>query len=173
MMVVKLNQKGSLVIVFIILAAVIVSGIFVAINLPNSLPGDITYPIKGIYENLRLAANELSYEGRAEVFASLSNNRLEELEKLIARREYSRIDQTLDRMILMQRKALDSIGQAQYRPTDLTAYFSKLEVSLNKQQSTLKKLYFEIPSEQYDTIDKAVESTQENLNRLEITKNRR
>lgn len=171
-MISRLSQGGFLgfVMVFMIVAVLAISGIFIVINLPNSLPGDMTYPIKGIYENLQLAANELSFEGRAKVFIDLSNNRLGEFEKLVERREYSRISETLEGMVLMQKKALDNIEQVQNRSSDISASLSKLTASFEKQQNTLRKLYFEIPPENYIVLDKAIEYTQYNLTRAELMK---
>jgi len=171
----SLNQKGllGLVLVFVVLAVLSATGVLVAVNLSSSIPGDIIYPVKGIYENLRLAFNELNYESRAEVFIDLSNTRLNEFEKLVNRRNYSKIPQTLDDMVLMQKMALDNIGRAQNRGNDISEVLRKLALSINKQQSSLRKLYFEVSPEGYGVMDKAIESTQESLNRIGILKGRR
>lgn len=158
---------------FIILTGLIVGGIFTYINLPSSIPGDLIYPLKKIYEKLQLAANELSYEKRAQVFTELSNNRLNEFEKLVKKKDDSRVPEALDQIILMERKALDAIEREQSRGTNTTADLSKIEESFTKQLDTLKKLYFEVSPENYILMDRVTESIQENLNRLVMLKNRR
>lgn len=169
------GQKGflGLVIFFIVLAVLVVSGIVIAVNLPNSLPGELIYPLKGIYENIRLATNELSHENRAEVFIELSNNRLDEFKKLVDKKEYEKISETLDNMVMMQKRALDSMERAQGHSTNIASVLLKLESSLQKQQSSLKELYYQLPPQIYDTIDKAIGAIQENLDRADIIRGRR
>lgn len=171
----KINQEGFLgfIIVFFFFITLISGGIFIVVKLPSSLPGDLIYPLKGIYENLKLATNELNDENRAQVFIDRSNNRLDEFEALVDKREYKRITETLDQMVLMQKKALDNIERVQSRTTNVVGKVSYFESSLQKQLSILKKQYYEVPPEIYNIIDKAIGATQESLDRVYIIRGRR
>lgn len=165
-------QKGFIVwIIFI--GVVVATSVVIYISAPNTLPGDLLYPIKEISENLRLAANELSFENRTTIFTQLSDRRLDEFKKLVSKREYTKIAETLDRMILMQKKAIVNIEQQYTRGKNITALLSALEESLQKQQSTLKDLYVEILPQNYDNLNKAIESTEGNLNQVNMLKARR
>lgn len=170
-MISTINQKGFLGWI-IVLVAIVISAILIFVNLPSSIPGDWIYPIKGVFEDLRLFVNEFNYQDRAEIYTDLSNQRLDETQKLIDRKDYGRIAQTLDNMVLMQKKALNNIGQAEFHNIDIATSLSEIALNFDNQQNTLRKLYFEVSPETYGVMDKAIESVQENLDRLETIKAR-
>lgn len=162
---------SRLLIGWIVLIILILSGIVVAFSLSNSLPGELIYPIKEISENIHLAVYELSYEGRAKIFTDLSNNRLDELKKLVDQRKRTdKISTTLERLVLMQNKAIENINQAHNRGTNITIQLSKLEASLKEQESVLQELQPEIP-QQDEAVLKAISSTQENLDKINTIRN--
>lgn len=160
------DQKGFLgwVISLIILGILTISGITIFLNLPGSLPGDLIYSIKEVSEKLHLAVYDLDYVGKAEVYRELSDNRMDEVRKLIAKREKEdKVIKSLESLVLMQKRAIENIERARSHASNITPGLSKIENSLRKQQSILKELLFEVSSNVYVVIDKTLQSTGDNL----------
>lgn len=162
----NMNQKGFLgwIIVVTVLIIIVITSIVIAVNLSGSIPGDLIYPVKEISENIRLGANELSFEGRASAHIDETNERAREIVTLIERKENEeKIVKALERLQLTQKKALENIGKARSKGTNMTIYIGKLEASFTRQQQVLQDLTYQVPSSLYDIVNKTMLETDNNL----------
>lgn len=161
-----MGQQGFIgwLILISVLIALATSAVVLFLNVPNSLPGDFIYPVKEIRENLRLGANELSFEGRANVYIDATNERTREIITLIERKENEeKITKALERLQLAQKKALENIEKARSKGTNMTIYIGKLEASLQRQQQSLQDLTYQVPPSLYDIVNKTILETDNNL----------
>lgn len=162
-----MNQKGFIWWI-VLLGVLVVAATVVYFNAPNSLPGDLIYPVKTIRENIRLGANELSFKGRADAYIDQTNERFREVVVLIEeKRSDDKITETLERLQIAQKKALENIEKARSKGTNMTIYIGELEESLKRQQPVLQDLRYQVPSSLYDVVNKVMLDTNNNLVEIE------
>lgn len=166
------SQKGLIGwIILTLLALTIISGGLLILNSYNSIPGDASYPIKEILENLKLSANELSFEGRANIYMEMVQERLDELAELIKRRGSEKeVLETLSKLQDQQLKALNNLERARSKNSNVTDLINKFEAILKKEQTVFSELSFQVVGEASEAFQKASTKTDETLARVEYLK---
>lgn len=144
--------------------------IVIAKETPNSLPGDLVYPLKGIVENLKLAQHELEYAGRANAYLDITQARLTEIEGLIKKRGKDKeIIATIPRLLDAQAKAISNLGRARTQNENIPPLLIvKLKTILQKEQQDLPELIFEVSQEAAEEIKKAIYQSNVDLERLNL-----
>lgn len=166
------SQKGLIGwVVLGILALCLITGGFLVIFSHDSLPGDWVYPIKEITENLKLAVNELSFEGRADVYLDMSEERSSELNQLVkGRNKEKEIIETLDRLKEQQDRALNNLERARSKGVNVTNLLNKLEANLQKQQTIFPELSYQVVGSASEALQKALSNSGETLSKVENLK---
>lgn len=160
-----MNQKGF--IGWIILGVIIAALIFVYIQSASSLPGDLLYPVKMVRESIFLAINDLNWESKFKANIELSNERVKEIVALLEKGEKEQmIKQTLERLSVNQRKALEFALRIKDRGSFIADFLDQLESTLVEQQKTLSGLYYNIPHELYDDLDQELTTTNDILKQV-------
>lgn len=162
-------QQGQIGWIILVFVAIVLSVIvFLTLNSSNSIPGDTLYPFKQFKENLIQAGNELSYEGRANLFIASAEERLRELELLVKNQlPESYILVTLQRLADQEDKAFDSMERLRSRGTNITVQFNKMEQLLQKQKQILPVLSYQVVGNTLEELQKGLTFTDEALARLE------
>lgn len=156
------------------LALLIIFGGLLVLNSYSSLPGDPSYPIKQITEDLKLSANELSFAGRANVYLEMSEERLNELSELIKRRGGEKeIIETLSKLQDQQTKALNNLERALGKSSDVTELLNKFEAILQKEQEVFPELSYQVLGSAQEALQKASSYVSETLSRVEYLKSAR
>lgn len=170
-----LNQQGFIGWIFLIfLVGLLLGSVFVVVNSFYSLPGDFTYPVKEIMENLRLSANELSFKGRASVYLDLSAERLNELQKMVAIRDkQSQIIPTLAKLQDQQKKAIINIErEVSNKGNDVIAQIARLEANVKRQQMIFPELRYQVVEPNSSAFEKALAESTDTLDKVKELKNR-
>lgn len=156
------------IVLIVVAGGLITLTVIIVKETPNSLPGDLVYPIKGIAENLKLAQHELEYAKRANVYLDVTQARLIEIEGLIKKRGRDKeIIATIPRLLDAQAKAISNLGRARTQNENIPPLFIvKLKTILQKEQQDLPELVFEVSQEAAEEIKKAIYQSNVDLERL-------
>lgn len=168
-----MNSQRGLIgwIVFIFLILLIVLGIFLISSSSNSLPGDLIYPVKQIKENLRLSVYEINFESRANIYVDLSEERFNELEKLIKMTGKDKeIVETSKRLLAQQRRALENIQRARSRAVNVAQTLDRLDDDLKTQQQFLTEFVFQVVGPTADALQQALNESNQISEQINIIK---
>lgn len=164
-----MHQKGF--IGWIILGVIVALAVFVYIQSLSSLPGSILYPGKKIREAIYLATNDLNFESKFHANIELSNERVREIVALVeGGGKEQMIKETLERLGVHQRNALDFALRIKERGSFIADFLDKLESTLLEHQEILSGLYYNIPHELYDELDQELITTKEILKKIRLNR---
>ncbi len=153
--------------IFLTFSTLLILMIVALFTLDYAVPGDISYPIKTIIEEIRLGANELNFRGRAQIFTELSNQRKEEVKLLMDKKRYTQVTETVDQMILVQSKAISSIKSAIGKAENVSVDIDNLYKSIDEQAIFLNTLLLEAPASDYEQISQQIVRVLDNLEQIE------
>ena len=169
-----MNQQGLMGWIWLIFLIIILAGsVFVVGKSFDDLPGDFTYPVKQVMENLRLTANEVSFQGRASVYLDLAAERLNELQRMVTIRDkQSQIIPTLAKLQDQQQKVIANIERGHSKGDNVTAQITKLVADLKAQQIIFAELIYQVAEPNSSAFDKAIIQSEVTLDKVNELKNR-
>lgn len=158
-----MNQKGY--IKWIVAVLVLFGALaYIYTKSQESLPGDLIYPIKEVKEGLGLAMYELNYEGRAARHMEHSFERFDEAIKLIElKRDEKDIMLALENLSESQKMALNNLERARRYGTYIVPHLERFEEKLEEEQKILFDLLFQVQPSLYESVKKALQATETNL----------
>ncbi|MBI2039488.1 hypothetical protein HYT18_00250 [Candidatus Microgenomates bacterium] len=166
------SQKGLVGwIVLGILAMMIIFGGLTVVNSDKSIPGDYSYFIKEISENLKLGTNELNFEGRARLYVEMTEERMKELQELVKKGNRDKeIIETLEKLQDQQTKALANLERARARATDVAELLNSIEENVQNQQNLFPQLAYQVVGPAQEAFQKALIFSNETLSKVENLK---
>ncbi|OGY22751.1 MAG: hypothetical protein A2172_05270 [Candidatus Woykebacteria bacterium RBG_13_40_15] len=151
-LVMKLAGAGAFISVFLVSGTVIYA--------QNSLPGDLLYPVKKGYENIRLALT--SEEDKFDEKQKLADKRIEELKKVVTERNQRSSDfaikevrssvQEITEGVAAARKEYQSLKEAGKDTTTIEKSLSSLVPVLEGKQQDLTQIENALPEPQQPQI---------------------
>ncbi len=163
------NQQGFIgkIIFIIIFSSLIGSGYIVYKQLPDSVEGDLIYPLKDIKENLILSQYEFDYASRAKVYIDISTIKMNEITKLIEKKaDKDKLIDTFNRLNSAQVAAINNITQAQLHAENASLVRNIFKTVVGDQVAQVDKMVYQTDPGNYQLMLDAEDKINTNLDRL-------
>ncbi len=163
------SQSGIIpLVVLAIVGAVSASGV-TALASQKSIPGDALYPVKGITENVRVAA-AFSKINKAKVHLDIAEEKVKEIEKLEEKGKTDEQSSLTDKIAEAaqtleesQEQALELTESVKSEGGDVDELVELLEVQSNRQQVVIKRVLPRINVQVGESLRKSLEEFREEL----------
>lgn len=152
----------------ILIGAAIIVAVFAFNSAPNSLPGDFSYPLKGVLEDFSLAKQEweFKYAGRTSMFLDMLETRLDELEKLIEKNKDKEAIEVTKRLLTVQGVIFDNLEQTRMQSGAPSVLYTRFGTILKREQTELFDLTFETSPAVAEALTKVIEQSKIDLEKL-------
>lgn len=149
----RFTQKGNIFLTLLIFA-LFAGAIFGIYKLSlDALPGQMLYPLKEEIESVRLATTELSKVQRALIYIEFANERLDEVEKLVEKKENpDNIIPVLENLLMNEQLAVEVMKKETAKIEDERQVILKFKELRERQEVIFDRILDSTPDPHFYTV---------------------